>query len=98
MRARTASDPVGTDTAHPPNSTTSDAAAVTLRGVSMLYRIAMGAGYASAPVIPLRQVFLEPHVQDDEEVPAAHLLQLQLRHALGAVAPADRDHLVAVAA
>ena len=50
------------------------------------------------PVVAGAEVLLEPHVEDDEEVAASHLLDLQLRLAGPPVAPGDRDDGPAVAA
>ena len=44
---------------------------------------------ARAMVIALRELFLQPGVQHDEEISAPHLLQLQLRFAGCAIGPRD---------
>gem|GEM_PF-6111620 len=49
-------------------------------------------------VVAAAEVVLEEHVEHDEQVAAAHLLELELRLAGGAVAPGDRHDGVAVAA
>ena len=49
-------------------------------------------------VVAAGEHLLQPHVQDDEEIAAAHLLQLQARDVVVALAPADGQRLVAVAA
>ena len=46
------------------------------------------------PVVAAAQMPLEKYVEDDERVATAHLLQGELRLALLAVAPGDRDDLV----
>src|SRR4051812_42683149 len=49
-------------------------------------------------VIATAEVGLQPYVQHDEEVAAAHLAHRQLALARHAVAPGDRDHGETVAA
>ena len=49
-------------------------------------------------VIAARKNLLKPEIQDDEQVPAAHLLQLQLGETSLAVGPTHRDYVVGVAA
>jgi hypothetical protein len=51
-----------------------------------------------AVVVAAAEMVLEEHVQDDEQIAAAHLLQFQLRGAVLAVGPRDRHHVVGVAA
>src|SRR5262245_28576178 len=51
-----------------------------------------------APVVAAGEHLLQPHVQDDEQVAAAHLLELQTGDAVMALTPADWQGLVAVAA
>src|SRR5262249_4937011 len=46
-----------------------------------------------APVVAAREHLLEPHVQNDEQIPAAHLLELQAGDAVVPLAPADRQRL-----
>src|SRR5450759_5213174 len=43
-------------------------------------------------VIPATEVLFEPDVQADEQVPAPHFLQLELRLAATAVPPSDRNY------
>ncbi len=50
-----------------------------------------------ALVVPPAQVPLEKDVQDDEGIATAHLVQRELRLALLAIAPGDRDDGIAVA-
>src|SRR5581483_10732304 len=48
-------------------------------------------------VVPSAQVMLEKHVEDDEEVPASHLLEPQLRLAEASIRPRDREDAIRVA-
>src|SRR5262245_18859937 len=48
-------------------------------------------------VVALAEILLEPDVHADEEVAAAHLLDLELRFTSLAVAPGGGDHCPAVA-
>src|SRR5436309_1816771 len=50
-----------------------------------------------AAVVPFRKQPLQPHVEDDEQVARTLLLQAEAAGATFAVAPCDRQHLVAVA-
>src|SRR5690348_10720876 len=50
------------------------------------------------PVVAAAEGALEPDVEDDEEVAAAHLFHRQLRLAAGAVGPGGGDDGVGVAA
>jgi hypothetical protein len=43
-------------------------------------------------VVPAAEILLQPDVGNDEEIPAAHLADLELGHARAAVPPGDRDH------
>src|SRR4029077_2086559 len=58
---------------------------------------AAGAGFAQL-IVAAAEDFLEPDVEHDEEVAAAHLFHLQLRLAGGAVGPGGGDDGEAVAA
>ena len=49
-------------------------------------------GHVLTPVVATAQVMLEPHVQDDERVPATHLVEVELGFTVRAVGPADRHH------
>jgi len=49
-------------------------------------------------IVPLREIFLEPHVEDDEEVAAAHLFNFELGYSVASVAPSDGDNGEIVAA
>ena len=49
-------------------------------------------------IIAAAEILLQPDVQADEQIPAAHFLDLQLRDAGPAVAPGDRHHRPGVAA
>jgi len=42
-------------------------------------------------VIPTREIFFQPHIEADEEIAAAHFLDLELGGAGAAVAPGDGD-------
>src|SRR2546425_13030654 len=55
-----------------------------------------GLAFRPAIVAPAEEL-LQPHVQHDEEVTAAHLLEHQARHAVLPLAPADWDGLIRVA-
>src|SRR5439155_768088 len=44
------------------------------------------------PVVAAAEVFLQPAIQRDEEIPAPHLLDLQLGFPEAAVLPRDRRH------
>ena len=48
-------------------------------------------------VVALGEVFLQPNIQDNEEVTAAHLADFQFGHASAAVAPGDGDNRKIVA-
>src|SRR5476651_2218540 len=45
-----------------------------------------------SPIIAATEVFLEPDVEHDEKVTAAHFLDLELGHARAPVSPADWNH------
>src|SRR6516225_2381785 len=62
-----------------------------------LYMLGFGFLLRAVIVAP-RKTFLEPEVEHDEEVPAAHFLQLQFRNPALPVGPGDRDHGVGVTA
>ena len=44
------------------------------------------------PIIPAREIFLQPDIEADEQIAAAHFLDLEFRLAGAAVAPSDGDH------
>src|SRR5581483_2164698 len=52
----------------------------------------------SAMIVAARQGLLEPQVEDDEEIAAAHFLDAQLGYAGFPVCPGDRNHAIGVAA
>ena len=49
-------------------------------------------------IIPTAEILLEPYVEADEEVAAAHLFNLQLRRARAPVTPGNRDRCPRVTA
>ena len=43
-------------------------------------------------IIPAREILLQPDIEADEQIAAAHFLDLEFRLASAAVAPGDGDH------
>src|SRR5215471_5067497 len=50
------------------------------------------------PVVAPAEILLQPTIERDEQIPAAHLLNFELRDAIAAVAPGDGDHGPRIAA
>ena len=50
------------------------------------------------PVIPTAEILFQPHVENDEQIPAAHLLEHQFCFARPPIAPGDGNHRPGVTA